>query len=465
MYHLAVDIGASSGRHIIGWVENGIIHDREVHRFENGLKNKNGTLCWDTVMLFNEIKTGMKKCAELGMIPSTMSIDMWGVDFVLLDKNGDMVGNSVGYRDSRTEGYVEKVSAEISDRELYDITGIKSGMINTLFQLKSVNDNFPEQIETAVDFLMLPDYFVYLLTGKILNEYTNSTTTELIDLKTNDWAYGLIERLGLKKEMFHPVSMPGTSAGNLKTEVLNEVGFDTEIILAPSHDTASAIMAVPSNEENVMYISSGTWSLMGIESDKPQLADICMKNSFTNEGGYNHRYTVLKNIMGLWMIQSVKREFDNKYSFAELCSLAEKDADFPATINALDDRFLAPDNMTEEIKAYCADTNQKIPETVGEIAAVVYNSLAKCYAECAEQIEGFTGKKYPAINIIGGGSNADYLNKITAKLSGKTVLAGPGEATAIGNLINQMMVKGVFSSLNEARLTVKKSYKIKEYKA
>lgn len=463
MYHLAVDIGASSGRHILGWVENGVIKDKEIHRFDNGLIEKDGVLCWDTVRLFKEIKAGMKKCVELNMIPTTMSIDMWGIDFVLLDKNGEILGNSVGYRDSRTEGYPEKVFKTVSKRELYDITGIKSGMINTIFQMASIKDNNPEHLQAADAFLMLPDYFVYLLTGNKFNEYTNASTTELVDLKTNDWAYDLIERLGFNSKAFRPVSMPGTPAGRLKAEVASEVGFDLDVILAASHDTASAVMAVPSNAENIMYISSGTWSLMGIESDVPQLCDDCMNYYFTNEGGYNHKYRILKNIMGLWMIQSVKRELDNKYSFAELCEMAEKSADFPSTLDALDDRFLSPENMIDEIKAYCADTNQKVPEEVGEIAAVVYNSLAKCYAECANQIEGITNKKYDTINIIGGGSNADYLNKITAKLSGRRVLAGPGEATAIGNILNQMLCTGEFKTLDEARMAVKNSYKIKEY--
>ena len=212
-----------------------------------------------------------------------------------------------------------------------------------------------------------------------------------------------------------------------------------------------------------MYISSGTWSLMGIESPVPQLADICMEHSFTNEGGYDHRYRVLKNIMGLWMIQNVKKELKDQYSFAELCSMAEKEEGFESLVDALDNRFLAPKNMTEEIKAYCRETNQSVPETPGQIAAVIYNSLAKCYADCADEIEQFTGKKYSAINIIGGGSNADYLNKITAKASGRTVLAGPGEATAIGNLLTQMLSVGELKSLADARKTVINSFNIKKY--
>lgn len=463
MYHLGVDIGASSGRHIIGWIENGVMKYEEVYRFYNGLDDVDGTLCWDTERLFKEIKAGMKKCAEIGKIPTTMAIDTWGVDFVLLDKEGKIVGNSVGYRDSRTEGYVEKSFEVMSKRKLYDITGLGTNTFNTLFQLVSLKDNHPEQLAEAEDFLMIPDYFVYLLTGNKFNEYTNASTTELIDVKTNTWSEEILDTFGIKKSIFRELSQPGTVAGKLLPEIKAEIGYDLDVVLAASHDTASAVMAVPSNEEDVMYISSGTWSLMGIESMVPQLADICMEHSFTNEGGYNYRYRVLKNIMGLWMIQNIKKELDDKYSFAELCDMASKNADFPSIVDAVDNRFLAPKNMTEEIKAYCRDTKQEVPETVGQLTAVIYNSLAKCYADCANEIEQFTGKKYAAINIIGGGSNADYLNRITAKTSGRTVLAGPSEATAIGNLMAQMLSVGTFKDLTDARDCVIKSFDIKVY--
>ena len=461
MYHLAVDIGASSGRHILGWLEDGVMKYEEVYRFYNGLDEVDGSLCWNTVRLFEEIKNGLKKCAEVGKIPATMAIDTWGVDFVLLDKNGKMVGNSVGYRDSRTEGYVEKTFDVMSKRKLYDITGLGTNTFNTLFQLVSLKDNHPEQLEAATDFLMIPDYFVYLLTGNKFNEYTNASTTELIDVKTNSWSEEILDTFGIKKSIFR--ELPGTKAGKLLPSVRDEVGFDLQVVLAASHDTASAVMAVPSNGDNVMYISSGTWSLMGIESLTPQLADICMEHSFTNEGGYNYRYRVLKNIMGLWMIQNVKKELNDKYSFAELCDMASENSDFPSIVDAVDNRFLAPKNMSEEIKKCCADTNQPIPETIGQLTAVIYNSLAKCYADCANEIEEFTGKKYPAINIIGGGSNADYLNRITAKTSGRTVLAGPSEATAIGNLMAQMLSVGSFKDLTDARDCVIKSFDIKVY--
>lgn len=463
MFHLAIDIGASSGRHIIGEKKDGKIIQTEVYRFKNGLDNIGGTLCWNLKRLFSEIIAGMKECKRLGMTPDTMSIDMWGVDFVLLSADGEILGNAVGYRDKRTDGLPNEVFRSVSKRRLYDITGIRSNGINTLFQLISVKNNHPEQLNNAADFLMLPDYFVYLLTGNKFNEYTNASTTELIDLKTNDWSYELLDELGIKKDIFKPVSMPGTFAGRLKSDIAETVGFDCDVVLAASHDTASAVMAVPSNSENVMYISSGTWSLMGIESASPLQDDVFMNSGFTNEGGFEHRYRVLKNIMGLWMIQNVKSELDDKYSFAELCELAAENSDFPSLVNATDDRFLSPDSMIGEIKNSCDEKNMKVPKTPGEIAAVIYNSLAKCYAECADQLEKYTGKQFDTINIIGGGSNAEYLNKVTAKVSGRKVLAGPAEATAIGNILNQMIYSDEFDSLVDARKAVAESYSIKQY--
>lgn len=463
MYHLAIDIGASSGRHIIGQKQGGRIVETEVYRFKNGLCDRNGTLCWDLDRLFREIISGMKECKSRGLVPSTVSIDMWGVDFVLLSESGEILGNAVGYRDKRTADIPEMVYKTVSKRKLFDITGIRSNCINTIYQLIAIKEKTPEQLESAADFLMLPDYFVYLLTGNKFNEYTNASTTGLIDLKTNDWAYDLIDTLGIKKSIFRPVSMPGTFAGTFKKEIAEQVGFDCNVVLAASHDTASAVMAVPSVAKNIMYISSGTWSLMGIESLTPMQDDCFMNDGFTNEGGIDHRYRVLKNIMGLWMIQNVKAELGDKYSFAELCSQAAENSDFPSTIDALDNRYLSPASMIDEIKAGCKDSCLPVPSTPGEISAVVYNSLAKCYAESADQLEKYTGNRYDTINIIGGGSNAVYLNEITARISGRKVLAGPAEATAIGNLINQMIFSGEFDSLNEARSAVKASYDIKQY--
>lgn len=462
-YYLAVDIGASSGRHILGSIEDGRITLEEVYRFENGLVKKDGELCWELDRLFQEILNGMKKCKELGKIPVSMGIDTWGVDYVLLDENEQVLGNTVGYRDRRTTGMDEKVYEIISPEDLYARTGIQKQIFNTIYQLMAVKENHPEYMKAAKDFIMVPDYFHYLLTGNKVNEYTNATTAQLVNPVTKDWDYELIEMLGYNKEMFRPLSMPGTVVGSLKEEIANEVGFQLQVVLPATHDTGSAVLSVPANDDDFMYISSGTWSLMGLERKEADCSMASMKANLTNEGGYDYRFRYLKNIMGLWMIQSVRHELNDAYSFAQLCEMAEKENDFPSRVDVNDDCFLSPDNMTGEIKDYCRRTGQKVPETIGQLAAVIYQSLADSYGETVKEMEALSGRTYSRIHIVGGGCNADYLNRLTAKATGKSVHAGPTEATAIGNLVAQMLKDGVFASVEEARDTIYHSFNIKEY--
>ena len=455
-YYLAIDIGASSGRHMLASMKDGKIQLEEVYRFPNGMDDRNGTLCWDTERLFTEIKNGLKKCKEIGKIPVSMGIDTWGVDYVLLDKDDRILGDTVGYRDSRTNGMDDKVYEIISQSALYERTGIQKQIFNTIYQLMAVKETHPEYLEQAETFLMIPDYFHYLLTGVKKNEYTNATTGQLISPKTNDWDYELMEMLGYNTKMFQPVSMPGTVVGNFTEEVKNEVGFDCTVVLPATHDTGSAVLAVPTNDDNAVYISSGTWSLMGIERKEADCSLESMKANFTNEGGYDHRFRFLKNIMGLWMIQSVKKEFTEDLSFAQICEMASKET-ISSIVDCNDDCFLAPKSMIEAVQKFCRDTDQQVPETVGEIASVIYNSLAKCYGDTVEEIEDITGNKYDTIYVVGGGSNAEYLNELTAKYTGRKVSAGPSEATAIGNVIVQMLHDGVFTSLPEARTCVGES--------
>lgn len=462
-YYLAVDIGASSGRHILGSIEDGRITLEEVYRFENGLVKKDGELCWELDRLFQEILNGMKKCKELGKIPVSMGIDTWGVDYVLLDENEQVLGNTVGYRDRRTTGMDEKVYEIISPEDLYARTGIQKQIFNTIYQLMAVKENHPEYMKAAKDFIMVPDYFHYLLTGNKVNEYTNATTAQLVNPVTKDWDYELIEMLGYNKEMFRPLSMPGTVVGSLKEEIANEVGFQLQVVLPATHDTGSAVLSVPANDDDFVYISSGTWSLMGLERKEADCSMASMKANLTNEGGYDYRFRYLKNIMGLWMIQSVRHELNDAYSFAQLCEMAEKENDFPSRVDVNDDCFLSPDNMTEEIKDYCRRTGQKVPETIGQLATVIYQSLADSYGETVKEMEALSGRTYSRIHIVGGGCNADYLNRLTAKATGKSVHAGPTEATAIGNLVAQMLKDDVFASVEEARDTIYHSFNIKEY--
>ena len=461
-YYLAVDIGASSGRHMLASMKDGKMQLEEVYRFPNGMDNKNGTLCWDVERLITEIKNGLKKCKEIGKIPVSMGIDTWGVDYVLLDKDDNILGDTVGYRDSRTEGMDEKVYEVIPQDDLYARTGIQKQIFNTIYQLMAVKQSHPEYLEQAETILMIPDYFNFLLTGVKKNEYTEATTGQLISPKTNDWDYELIDMLGYNSRMFLPVSMPGTVVGDFTEEVQKEVGFNCTVVLPATHDTGSAVLAVPTNDDDAVYISSGTWSLMGIERKEADCSMESMKANFTNEGGYDHRFRYLKNIMGLWMIQSVKKEFTEDLSFAEICEMASKET-ISSIVDCNDDCFLAPKSMIEAVQKFCRDTNQQVPETVGEISSVIYNSLAKCYGDTVEEIEAITGKKYSTIYVVGGGSNAGYLNELTAKYTGRKVSAGPSEATAIGNIIVQMLHDGVFASLPEARTCVKESFDVKMY--
>ena len=461
-YYLAVDIGASSGRHMLASMKDGKMQLEEAYRFPNGMDDKNGTLCWDVDRLFAEIKNGLKKCKELGKIPVSMAIDTWGVDYVLLDKDDRILGDTVGYRDSRTEGMDEKVYEVIPQEELYARTGIQKQIFNTVYQLMAVKESHPEYLEQAESILMIPDYFHFLLTGVKKNEYTNATTGQLVSPKTNDWDYELIEMLGYNPEMFRPVSMPGTVVGDFTEEVQKEVGFNCTVVLPATHDTGSAVLAVPTNDDDAVYISSGTWSLMGIEREEADCSVESMKANFTNEDGYDHRFRYLKNIMGLWMIQSVKKEFTEDLSFAQICEMASKET-IPSIVDCNDDCFLAPKSMIQAVQDFCRRTGQQVPETVGEISSVIYNSLAKCYGDTVQEIEEITGKKYSAIYVVGGGSNAGYLNELTAKYTGKKVSAGPSEATAIGNVIVQMLHDGVFKDLPEARTCVRESFDVVMY--
>ncbi|HJD34456.1 MAG TPA: rhamnulokinase [Candidatus Mediterraneibacter tabaqchaliae] len=461
-YYLAVDIGASSGRHMLAGMQDGKMQLEEVYRFPNGMDDKNGTLCWDVDRLFTEIKNGLKKCKEIGKIPVSMAIDTWGVDYVLLDQDDRILGDTVGYRDSRTEGMDEKVYEVIPQDELYARTGIQKQIFNTVYQLMAVKESHPKYLEQAESILMIPDYFHFLLTGVKKNEYTNATTGQLVSPKTNDWDYELIEMLGYNPKMFRPVSMPGTVVGEFTEEVQKEVGFNCTVVLPATHDTGSAVLAVPTNDDDAVYISSGTWSLMGIERKEADCSMESMKANFTNEGGYDHRFRYLKNIMGLWMIQSVKKEFTEDLSFAQICEMASKET-IPSIVDCNDDCFLAPKSMIKAVQDFCSRTGQQVPETVGEISSVIYNSLAKCYGDTVQEIEEITGKKYSTIYVVGGGSNAGYLNELTAKYTGKKVSAGPSEATAIGNVIVQMLHDGVFKDLPEARTCVRESFDVVMY--
>ncbi len=456
--YIAVDIGASSGRLIAGLIENGKIKTEEIHRFDNGVVSKNGHLCWEIDKLFIEIKNGLKKCSQMGLVPKTVGIDTWAVDYVLLDKNGEIIGDTVAYRDGRTNGMVEKTAEIVSQVEQYNRTGIQPQVFNTIYQLMAAK----EQLQSAENLLFVPEYLNYLLTGVMATEYTNASTSGLVNAETKDWDDQMIEKLGLPRKIFSKINMPKTVVGSLKEEIAAEVGFNCDVILPCTHDTGSAVLAVPSNQ-TALYISSGTWSLMGCELLSPELSEESLSLGFTNEGGYNYRFRYLKNIMGLWMIQSVRRELNKKYSFDQLCDMA-KESDFNEIINVNDGSFLAPTSMIDAISDYCRNNGLSIPNSIGDTVRCIYHSLAKCYADTVCGIEKKLGICFDSINIVGGGSKDGYLNELTAQYTKKPVIAGPTEATAIGNLLVQMIASGDIESLSQGRDMIKNSFDILEVK-
>ena len=459
-YYLAIDIGASSGRHILAHLDQGKMITEEIYRFSNGMVEQNGHLIWDIEKLFHEILEGMKWCTKLNKIPVSVGIDTWAVDFVLLDDKGNVIGNPVAYRDNRTKSMDKEVYKVIDEEQLYEMTGIQKQLFNSIYQLMAIRKKQPEDLKKASKLLMIPDYFHYRFTGKAASEYTNATTTQLVHPKTKDWNWKLIESLGYPKSIFQPILLPGTELGELSKEIQDEIGYNCKVILPATHDTGSAVMAVPSNQEDILYISSGTWSLMGTELMEANCSHESKAYNLTNEGGYGYRFRYLKNIMGLWMIQNVQKEIGKDFTFGEISSMASKET-IASIIDCNDHRFLAPKSMTTEVQATCEESGQQIPETLSEVAAVIYRSLAACYGETIKEIEGLTGKNYSCIHVIGGGSNATYLNELTAIATGKPVYAGPVEATAIGNLVAQMISRNEFKNLNEARECILHSFPVK----
>lgn len=459
MYYLAIDIGASSGRHILGEKKDGKIQLTEVYRFDNNLIEKDGHLCWDTENLFFNIKEGLKKCGELGKIPETVAIDTWGVDFVLLDAQGKRICDPVAYRDKRNEGMDQLCEQSVSFAEHYAKTGIQKQVFNTVYQLLALRQECPEALEKADRLLMTPEYYNYLLTGKMVGEYTISTTSALVNAEEKTWDRELIGRLGLPEKVFGELQLPMTLVGELQESVAKEVGYQTKVVLAPSHDTASAFLAVPARDENAVYISSGTWSLLGVENKEPRTDEKSMEANFSNEGGFDFRYRYLKNIMGLWIIQSIRRNYGKKYSFAQLEAFAREESGFPGRIDVNDSAFLAPESMVDAVTGHASVQ----PENLGQLMECVYRSLAQSYRESILELEKITGKKYTSINIVGGGSQDTYLDALTAEATGLPVYAGPTEGTALGNLMSQMIRSGEFSDLADARKAIRQSFEIKEF--
>ena len=460
---LAVDLGASGGRHIAGWVENGCIQTKEVYRFENGAEMKNGHLCWDAEGLFQHVVNGMKACREQGLTPVSMGIDTWGVDFALLDAQGELLGDIVAYRDSRTQGMDTLLEETLPFSELYRITGIAKQPFNTVYQLMAVLKEHPEYREQAQDFLLMPEYLSYRLTGKRAHEWTILSTGALMDAAARDWSLEIRRAARLPDHWFRtPVAEPGTALGTLKEDIQHAVGFDTTVILPATHDTGSAYMAVPARDDHVAFLSSGTWSLLGVELDHPVTDESSQQASFTNEGGWNHTTRYLKNIMGMWMLQCIRRETGKQHSYAEMADMAAASS-YPAWVDAADNRFLAPESMLNEVEAALREQNAPKPESLADILRAVTVGLAVCYRDSIAEMSRLTGKTFTSINIVGGGSQNVILNRLTAEQTGLPVYAGPTEGTALGNLAAQMIVRHEFADLAAFRTAIKASFPITVY--
>lgn len=462
--YLAVDIGASSGRHILGRLEDGRLRLEELYRFDNGPVEQDGHKCWDVDTLEQHLLAGMRACAAAGHRPVSIAVDTWGCDYVLLDAAGRRMGPAIAYRDARTKGMDAVVEQRLPFEALYGITGIQKLRFNTVYQLAAQQHSDPAALPAASRLLMMPDYLHYRLSGVASNEYTIATTTALVDAQNRNWSAELLGTLGYPQKLFGQLAAPGTRLGPLRPEVAAQAGFNCAVVLPAAHDTGSAFLAVPAQGDDAVTLSSGTWSLLGTESDTPIITDAAREANFTNEGGYRYRTRFLKNIMGLWMIQSVRRELGRQdYSFARLEALARENAGFESVVDAEDEAFLAPDSMIAAVKEACRKSGQRVPATTGEVMQCIYRSLARCYRDAIRKMEDLTGRRFTSINIVGGGSQDRYLNQLTATAAGLPVWAGPTEGTVIGNLLVQMIADGVFPGIAEARRAVADSFELEVF--
>ncbi len=451
---LVFDFGASSGRAILCHHRNGNISLEEVHRFPNNPINENGHLCWDFDDLWEQMKIGISFAVFNGGFDA-ISIDTWGVDFGLIGHDGNLLGNPVHYRDTRTDGIPEEVFEDIPAEPLFMKSGIQPMNINTVFQLSYLHRYEQNTMFRAEKMLMIPDLFAYMLTGKARSEFTEATTSQLIDCRAKGWNLQLIDKLGFPKRIFCPIIQPGEVYGTLKQELCEEFRIEpVPVIACCSHDTASAVMAVPSPEERFAFLSCGTWTLFGTELRNPIVTKEAMDMELTNEGGYGGTTTLLKNIMGLWLIQETRRYYEKqgqKYSFADLERMAEEAEPFISFINPNDPLFAQPDDMPLKIQEFCRRTSQHVPETTGEIMRCIYQSLACEFAKTMEKISTLTGTQYSRVHMIGGGTKDKLLCRLTAEATGLPAVAGPVEATALGNGICSLISLGEIKDLHTAR--------------
>lgn len=463
---LAFDFGASSGRAIIGCFDGDKITLEEVHRFSNDPVSVGGTVYWDVLRLFYEIKQGIIKAKIAGGFDS-IGIDTWGVDFGLIDSEGKLMENPVHYRDARTVGLVDEAFKTMPKEKLYGITGIQFMELNTLFQLISLKKYRPWMLERADKMLFMPDLFGYMLTGKMCAEYSIASTSQLIDLDKRTWSKEILDAFGIKESVFAPLVQPGTVLGELSKEVCEECGVDpVPVISVCGHDTQSAITSVPCEDGDFAFLSSGTWSLFGTELDKPIVNETSMNINITNEGGFDGSTGFLKNIIGLWLIQESRRQWKREgkeYSYADLEKLALAAEPFKCFIDPDAPEFVPHGNIPERVREFCRKTGQYVPETVGEIMRCIYESLAMKYRLTFEKLRECTERDYPVIHVIGGGTKDGLLCQMTANSCDRTVKAGPIEATVMGNVAVQLMSDGSVKNIGQARKIVADSSKLKTF--
>lgn len=463
---LAFDFGASSGRAMFGVYDGTKISIEEIHRFSNDPVIVGGTMYWDVLRQFFEIKQSLIKSKPFGKIDS-IGIDTWGVDFALLDEYGQLLENPIHYRDGRTSGMIEKSFEKISKEEFYDITGNQFMEINTAFQLLSLKEKRSHLLERADVMLLMPDLFNYLLTGKKVTENSIASTTQLFDAKNRTWSRKVIDSLGIPKKLFTEIVPSGTIIGKISEDISEELKIDmSDVIAVAGHDTQSALVSVPAMEDDFVFLSCGTWSLLGTEIDEPIINEKSSYYNITNEGGYGNKVSFLKNIIGLWLIQESKRQWEREgktYSFSELEELAKSSKPFKCFIDPDDPVFVPAGNIPERIRTYCKKTNQEVPKTEGEIVRCINESLALKYRYSLEEIKDCTKKDYKTMYMVGGGIQSKLLCQMTANACNMDVCAGPTEATVLGNIAIQLMATNKIKDLKEARKIIRNSQEINYY--
>jgi rhamnulokinase len=463
--YLAIDLGAESGRVMAGLWNGRTIRLEEVHRFPNGPVHLGDSLRWDVLRLWAEIQNGLACAAKkYGKAIVSVGADTWGVDYVLLDRRNEMLGQPFAYRDARTNGMMEKTFQQVPRSEIFARTGLQFMQFNTLFQLLAARQNTPELLAATDCLLFMPDFIHWALCGSRVAEFTIASTSQCLNPLTRNWATGLLKKLALPARIFPKVVPPGTRLGALRPGVADRTGLrKVNVVAPPSHDTASAVAGVPTantGQANWAYLSSGTWSLMGVEVQKASLSARTQELNLTNEGGLDGTYRLLKNIMGLWLVQQCKRAFDargRKYDYSQLAQMAAKAPALRSIVNPDDSRFLNPTDMPKAIQDFCRETRQPVPKSEGELVRCAYESLALKYRQVLGWLEELTGNRIEVIHIVGGGSQSAILNQFTADACQRPVITGPVEATALGNLLVQVRASGELASLPEMREVIRKS--------